>query len=92
MALKTYPVEAQFKPIETLVHLVTAAEAAAEAVVVAMNRPVTGVIAQIRVVTTGVVYATGLEIDIATVAGTSCSVTVKGTDLTEGNILTLIAF
>ena len=92
MALKTYPVEAQFKPIETLVHLVTAAQAAAEAVVVAMNRPVTGVIAQIRVVTTGVVYATALEIDIATVAGVSCSVTVKGTDLTEGDILTLIAF
>lgn len=92
MSLKTYPVEAQFKPIETLVHLVTATEASNEAVVVAMNRPVTGVIAQIRTVTTGVVYAAGLEIDIDTVAGVSCSVTVKGTDLTEGNILTLIAF
>jgi hypothetical protein len=92
MALKTYPVEAQFKPVETLVHLVTAAEATAEAVEVVMNRPVTGVIAQIRTVTTGVVYATGLEIDIETVANKSCKITVKGTDLTEGNIITLIAF
>lgn len=92
MALKTYPVEPVYKPVETIVHLVTAAEAAAEAVALVMNRPVTGVIAQMRVVTTGVIYTTALEIDIATVTNTSCTVTVKGTDFTEGNILTVIAF
>lgn len=92
MALKTYPVEATYKPVETFVHVVTEAEAAAEAVVLAMPRPITGTIAQIRTVTTGVIYATGLEIDIETVANKSCKVTVKGTDLKEGNILTLIAF
>ena len=95
MTLKTYPDVPVFMPIITKTHEVTSAEAAANSVDISFDRPVDAVIAQVQTVTTGAMYVTGVTILITTVttAGSeSCKVTVAGTDLTEGDIINVIAF
>ena len=95
MALKTYPNVPVFMPIITKTHKVTSAEATANSVDIALDRPVDAVIAQVQAATTGAVYVTGLTATITTVttAGSeSCTVTVEGTDLAEDMIINLIAW
>lgn len=95
MALKTYPDVPVYTPMLLKSVVATADQATAGEVEIAMERPITNVIAQIQADATGAVNNTGLTVEITTVttAGSeSCTVTVGATTITEGDIVNIIAW